>query len=174
MPSTSRTCASGTCSCSRAPTSRSTGPSCCAQAAYGLGDLLRVERVVDPPVPGEVLLRAVGGSRSTGSRDDAEADARQLRRAVATNRAVACEQEGRDERSDHHARDATRRVVRPSVRRSSAWRGSMPGVNVVFVEPFFPPTQRQFVRALAEVGATVIGIGESSDGLARRASSRAG
>ncbi len=36
----------------------------------------------------------------------------------------------------------------------------MPGVNVVFVEPFFPPTQRQFVRALAEVGATVIGIGE--------------
>jgi carbamoylphosphate synthase large subunit len=34
-------------------------------------------------------------------------------------------------------------------------------VNVVFVEPFFPPTQRHFVRALAEVGATVIGIGES-------------
>ena len=33
-------------------------------------------------------------------------------------------------------------------------------VNVVFVEPAFPPTQRQFVRALAEVGATVIGIGE--------------
>jgi carbamoylphosphate synthase large subunit len=37
----------------------------------------------------------------------------------------------------------------------------MPVVNVVFVEPFFPPTQRQFVRALAEVGANVIGIGES-------------
>ena len=34
-------------------------------------------------------------------------------------------------------------------------------VNVVFVEPFFPPTQRDFVRALAEVGANVIGIGES-------------
>ncbi|HVF19701.1 MAG TPA: hypothetical protein VNA14_05610 [Mycobacteriales bacterium] len=33
-------------------------------------------------------------------------------------------------------------------------------MNVVFVEPFFPPTQRQFVRALAQVGATVIGIGE--------------
>jgi hypothetical protein len=33
-------------------------------------------------------------------------------------------------------------------------------VNVVFVEPAFPPTQRHFVRALAEVGATVIGIGE--------------
>jgi formate-dependent phosphoribosylglycinamide formyltransferase (GAR transformylase) len=37
----------------------------------------------------------------------------------------------------------------------------MPVVNVVFVEPFFPPTQRNFVRGLAEVGATVIGIGES-------------
>ncbi|HWI00842.1 MAG TPA: ATPase [Propionibacteriaceae bacterium] len=36
----------------------------------------------------------------------------------------------------------------------------MPGVNVVFVEPFFPQMQRNFVRGLAEVGATVIGIGE--------------
>ena len=36
----------------------------------------------------------------------------------------------------------------------------MQGMNVVFVEPFFPPTQRHFVRALAEVGATVIGVGE--------------
>jgi formate-dependent phosphoribosylglycinamide formyltransferase (GAR transformylase) len=34
-------------------------------------------------------------------------------------------------------------------------------VNVVFVEPFFPSNQRHFVRALAEVGATVIGVGES-------------
>ena len=34
-------------------------------------------------------------------------------------------------------------------------------MNVVFVEPSFPPTQRHFVRALAEVGANVIGVGES-------------
>ena len=33
-------------------------------------------------------------------------------------------------------------------------------MNVVFVEPFFPSNQRQFPRALAEAGATVIGIGE--------------
>jgi formate-dependent phosphoribosylglycinamide formyltransferase (GAR transformylase) len=33
-------------------------------------------------------------------------------------------------------------------------------MNVVFVEPSFPPTQRLFVRALSDVGATVIGIGE--------------
>ena len=34
-------------------------------------------------------------------------------------------------------------------------------MNVVFVEPFFPPTQRHFARALAEAGATVVGVGES-------------
>ncbi len=33
-------------------------------------------------------------------------------------------------------------------------------MNVVFVEPFFPASQRQFARALAESGATVIGVGE--------------
>ena len=33
-------------------------------------------------------------------------------------------------------------------------------MNVVFVEPFFPSNQRHFPRALAEAGATVIGIGE--------------
>jgi hypothetical protein len=33
-------------------------------------------------------------------------------------------------------------------------------VNVIFVEPAFPPNQREFVRGLAEAGATVIGIGE--------------
>lgn len=34
-------------------------------------------------------------------------------------------------------------------------------MNVIFVEPSFPNTQRQFARALAEVGASVIGIGET-------------
>jgi carbamoylphosphate synthase large subunit len=33
-------------------------------------------------------------------------------------------------------------------------------MNVIFVEPAFPNNQRQFVRGLKEVGATVIGIGE--------------
>src|SRR5918912_4500255 len=33
-------------------------------------------------------------------------------------------------------------------------------VNIALAEPAFPPTQRHFARALAEVGATVIGIGE--------------
>jgi len=32
---------------------------------------------------------------------------------------------------------------------------------VIFVEPSFPKNQRRFVRALAEVGAEVIGVGES-------------
>jgi formate-dependent phosphoribosylglycinamide formyltransferase (GAR transformylase) len=34
------------------------------------------------------------------------------------------------------------------------------GMNIVFVEPFFPRNQREFVRGLAAVGATVIGVGE--------------
>src|SRR4029079_3231037 len=33
-------------------------------------------------------------------------------------------------------------------------------MNVVVVEPAFPPTQRNFARALAGTGAYVIGIGE--------------
>ena len=33
-------------------------------------------------------------------------------------------------------------------------------MNVVFVDPAFPSTQRHFVRALAEVGASVYGIGD--------------
>ena len=33
-------------------------------------------------------------------------------------------------------------------------------MHVVFLEPSFPDNQKQFVRALSEVGATVIGIGE--------------
>ncbi len=35
-------------------------------------------------------------------------------------------------------------------------------MHVIFVEPAFPTNQREFVRALREVGASVIGIGESS------------
>jgi hypothetical protein len=37
---------------------------------------------------------------------------------------------------------------------------TMRDMNVVFVEPFLPASQRQFARALAEAGATVTGIGE--------------
>jgi formate-dependent phosphoribosylglycinamide formyltransferase (GAR transformylase) len=33
-------------------------------------------------------------------------------------------------------------------------------MNIVFVEPAFPANQRQFVRGLAAVGATVIGVGD--------------
>jgi hypothetical protein len=36
-------------------------------------------------------------------------------------------------------------------------------VNIVFVEPAFPNNQRRFVAALADVGASVIGAGESPD-----------
>ncbi|MEO7235768.1 MAG: ATP-grasp domain-containing protein, partial [Lapillicoccus sp.] len=36
-------------------------------------------------------------------------------------------------------------------------------MNIVFVEPAFPANQRRFVTALAEVGATVVGVGESPE-----------
>jgi hypothetical protein len=39
----------------------------------------------------------------------------------------------------------------------------MTAMRVIFVEPSFPSNQRQFVRALAEIGAEVIGIGESPE-----------
>lgn len=35
-------------------------------------------------------------------------------------------------------------------------------MNVIFVEPAFPSNQREFVRGLAQSGATVVAIGESS------------
>ncbi|MEO0975253.1 MAG: ATPase, partial [Pseudomonadota bacterium] len=33
-------------------------------------------------------------------------------------------------------------------------------MNVIFIEPCFPANQREFVRGLHAVGATIIGIGE--------------
>jgi formate-dependent phosphoribosylglycinamide formyltransferase (GAR transformylase) len=33
-------------------------------------------------------------------------------------------------------------------------------MNVIFIEPAFPPNQREFMRGLAAAGATVIGVGE--------------
>ena len=44
-----------------------------------------------------------------------------------------------------------------SVHTWPTWPGN---VNVIFLEPSFPDNQKQFVRALHDVGATVIGIGE--------------
>jgi formate-dependent phosphoribosylglycinamide formyltransferase (GAR transformylase) len=41
-----------------------------------------------------------------------------------------------------------------------AFRGIAVDVDVVFLEPCFPANQREFVRALAAVGARVTGIGE--------------
>ena len=38
-------------------------------------------------------------------------------------------------------------------------------MHVIFVEPGFPDNQREFVRALVQVGASVTGIGERVDPL---------
>ena len=64
MPSASRACASGTCSCSRAPTSRSTRPSCARQAGHRLGDLA-AGRARRPPASGP---RGGGPARAAPAR----------------------------------------------------------------------------------------------------------
>ena len=53
--------------------------------------------------------------------------------------------------------------LRPARRRER-----MTMMHIVFIEPRFPANQKQFIRALAEIGATISAIGEGSQGLARR------
>src|SRR5215203_4804629 len=108
-------------------------------------------------MPVEVVFQLGRQSFDGLCRDDSEADVGQL--GGCGDEPCSCrEQEGRNKGGDHHGTDATRLRSDRSARRQVACRS----VNVVFVEPSFPPTQRNFVRGLAEVGATVIGIGESS------------
>ena len=57
MPRASRAWASGTWSCSSAPTTRSTRPICRLRPRTAPGDLARVERVVHPPVAGQLLAQ---------------------------------------------------------------------------------------------------------------------
>src|SRR5690606_27507105 len=68
-----------------------------------------------------------------------------------------------------HLRLADRRVVPSGLTRAPhSLKGAGPAsksvrsMHVVFVEPRFPANQKQFVRGLAEVGATVTAIGEGS------------
>ncbi len=58
------------------------------QALHRGGDLARVERVVDPPVPGQVLSRSAGGSRSSGSQVIRAVRTSGRRAAASTNRVV--------------------------------------------------------------------------------------
>ena len=135
------------------------GRSAADSPAHRLGDLPRVERVVDPPVPGQVPRAAPAGPVRPGSQViSAEPDAGQLRGGVHEPGVAS---------SRYGATKAATTMTRRYARRG---HGATPpcGMNVVFVEPAFPPTQRQFVRALAEVGATVIGIGESPGDCAGR------
>jgi len=115
------------------------------KALHRAGDLARVERVVDPPVPGQVLPE-LGRQRSSGSQVIRAIRTPGRRAAASTNRVVVSSRYGATNPATVMGR------TYPPV--------TMPVMNVVFVEPFFPSNQRQFARALAEAGATVIGIGE--------------
>ena len=87
-----------------------------------------------------------GGNRSSGSHVIRASRTPGRRAAASTNRVVVSSRYG---------------ATNPAVTMGETYPPvTMPDMNVVFVEPFFPSNQRQFARALAEAGATVIGIGE--------------
>jgi hypothetical protein len=101
MPRPSRTWASGTWSCSSAPTTRSDPADLAAQPGHRLGDLARVEGVVDPPVAGELLLEPGRQVRRRRVRHEPEPYAGQARRrGDEAGRGV--EEVGRDEGGDDH------------------------------------------------------------------------
>src|SRR5215211_4308258 len=153
MPSCSRAYAMGTCSCSRAPTSRSTRPNCSLRPRTAQTSCSGSSGSSTRQCPSSCSFSS-GDNRSTGSAVMTARLTSGSLAAVRTNRAVAGSKKG-----------ATKAATTMAWTLQRDWPGtalgSMPSVNVVFVEPNFPPTQRNFVRGLAEVGATVIGIGES-------------
>ena len=164
MPRASRTWASGTCSCSSAPTSRSTRPICRARPVTASASCRGSSASSTRQCP-------ASRSRSSGrdpfhglAGDQAEPDVRELRGDGDEPRG-GLQQVRRDEGGDDHGADATPHggPGQPSSaarRLATAGPPRLPGMNVVFVDPAFPPTQRQFVRALAEVGADGIGVGD--------------
>src|SRR4051794_28877251 len=145
MPRPSRTCASGTCNCSSAPTSRSTRPICCWRPATAAAICCESSASATRQCPAS-CCRSSGRTASIGSHVIRPRRTSGRVAASCTNRAVASSRYG-----------ATKAAT--TMGRNLAWIASG-HMNVVFVEPAFPSTQRHFVRALAEVGATVIGIGE--------------
>src|SRR3954452_19166040 len=158
IPRPSRTCAIGTCSCSRAPTSRSTRPSCperpdTAQASWRGSSASSTRQCAAS------RSRRSGGIRSTGSQVTRPIRTSGSSAATRTNRAVASSRYGATKAATtmrgRYARRpdlAVQRGRRPALR--------LRAMNVVFVDPAFPSTQRHFVRALAEVGASVYGVGD--------------
>jgi carbamoylphosphate synthase large subunit len=107
-----------------------------ADCLNGAANLPGVERIVDPPVPRQAAPDlAVASSRYGATKAPTTMPGRYPQGEVAVG------------------------PLRKGGRLPA--RANMPGMNVVFVEPFFPSTQRHFARALAEAGATVIALGES-------------
>ena len=78
-----------------------------AEAAYGFNELLRVERVVHPPMPVEVLLQLWRQSVGRLRRNDGKAYVREL--GGSENETRGCGKQKRcDEGGDHHGQDVTR------------------------------------------------------------------
>ena len=105
---------------------------------------------------GSQVIRASSVSGSAGGGTRRTASSRRAGRARQRRR-PPCLGDTLPHRGSQSSRGRGIRGPGRSRARASA---SIPGMNVVFVEPFFPSSQRHFARALAEAGATVIGIGE--------------
>ena len=169
MPRCSRTCASGTCSCSSTPKSRCTGPTLRAER---LGRRRRSARrragrrsaSARPGCAAAPPGRGLSGSQVISGQLDVRQPGRGLRRTASSRRAGRARRRRRPPCLEGYPASAERSPPAAPGRNGNvlAAPASMPGMNVVFVEPFFPANQRHFARALAEAGATVIGIGEYS------------
>ena len=77
-----------------------------AQALHGGGDLPGVERVIDPPVPGESSAQLAGQAFGRLTGDHGQLDPGQARRG-SDEAPRRLEQIRRDEGGDHHAWDPT-------------------------------------------------------------------
>ena len=154
IPSRSRAAPSGTCRFSRIAVSRSTDPSRSRRAAT-LAVSWSTSRQSSVRQWAATARRTAGGKASTGSLLTSPSRTPSVRASASMKRTVASMAYG----ATNTTLGTRRTVLRsaPPVGRSSYDAGA---VNVVIIEPSFPDNQKQFARALAEAGATVIGIGE--------------
>ena len=154
MPRCSRTCASGTCNCSSTASSRSTVPEVPAQALDGGGDLPGVERVIDPPVPGQPAAQLAGQAFRRLAGDQGQLDVGHAGRGV-DEAARRLEQIRRDKGGDHHAWELYPLCCPARLR--GAWRRSLP--SSLPTAPRSSPFSRQRRAPLARGSAARLAFG---------------
>ena len=93
-----------------------------AEAAYGINKLLRIEGIIHPPMPVQVLLQSRGQSVGWLGGDDSQADAGHV--CGRGNKSRSCgEKEGCDESGDHQRSDTT--VCALSLSKGASWSATL-------------------------------------------------